>query len=626
MAVFRHSAESLVQLVSESVAERVLSDVIADYLRSTQGINPGKGERKSWDRSIPILARDLVEAGLGGVEMLIEYQLPLTSKRADVILAGRDRRTGADSYLIVELKQWSQAELYEDDTELVLVPGMGDRPKLHPVVQVRGYCEYLADFVGALEQHRNAVRGVVYLHNASDPDIHDLYDHVEDERTRLFSKTRRGQFVDYLKAQFAPEPGAAAADRLLSSAIRPSKQLLKVAAGEIKKRDQFVLLAEQRLAYEMVLHAVEKARAGNSKQVVIITGGPGSGKSVIALSLLGELSDRGYSALHATGSRSFTETMRRVVAKGSTRLKGMFKYFNNFMTAKSNELDVLICDEAHRIRETSENRFTKSAQRTGRPQLDELIAAARVPVFLLDEHQVVRPGEMGRVADITAYAESLGLAVHQVDLDAQFRCGGSRKYEEWVLRLLGLDGGAPEPWTGDDHFAVSLTESPYELEALLRSKLEAEFSARMTAGFCWPWSAPADDSLVADVRVGDWARPWNVKGDRAVGNAPASALWATADGGFEQVGCVYTAQGFEYDWNGVIFGPDLVYRDGKLVTVRSASKDPALMKKGVSDEQADQLIRNTYKVLLTRGMMGTALYSVDPATQEFLAGLLEQRA
>ncbi|WP_246365274.1 hypothetical protein [Nonomuraea rhodomycinica] len=160
MAVFRHSAESLVQLVSESVPERVLSDVIADYLRATQGINPGRSERKSWDRSIPILARDLVEAGLGGVEMLIEYQLPLTSKRADVILAGRDRRTGADSYLIVELKQWSQAELYEDDANMVLVSGMGNRPKLHPVLQVRGYCEYLADFAGALDQHQNAVRGV----------------------------------------------------------------------------------------------------------------------------------------------------------------------------------------------------------------------------------------------------------------------------------------------------------------------------------------------------------------------------------------------------------------------------------------------------------------------------------
>ncbi|MFF4772604.1 DUF2075 domain-containing protein [Microtetraspora fusca] len=602
----------------------MLSEVIAETLRSTHGINPGRSERRSWDRSLPVLARDLVDAGLGNVEMLVEYQLPLTSKRADVILAGVDRRGGGDAYVIVELKQWSQAELYEDDPELVLVSGLGACPKLHPVTQVRGYCDYLADFVSALEDRRDAVRGVAYLHNAGDPDIRDLYDKVEDERTRLFSKTRRGAFLDYLKAQFAPESGAGAADRLLSSRIRPSKQLLAVAAAEIKNRGQFVLLDQQRLAYEMVLHAVEKARVANSKEVVIVTGGPGSGKSVIALSLLGELAGRGYATHHATGSRSFTETMRRHVAKGSTRMKAMFKYFNNFMTATPNDLDVLICDEAHRIRETSANRFTKAAQRTGRPQLDELIAAARVPVFLLDEHQVVRPGETGSVADITAHAASLGLAVHRIDLDAQYRCGGSRVYEEWVLCLLGLDGRNPEPWKGDDHFDITPAESPYELEALLRGKLQDGYSARMTAGYCWRWSDPVEDALVTDVRIGEWSKPWNAKGDRSVGNAPASALWATMDGGFEQVGCVYTAQGFEYDWNGVIIGPDLVYRDGRLVTVRAASRDPALTKRSVTDEQADRLIRNTYKVLLTRGMVGTTIYSVDPDTQDFIAGLLER--
>ncbi|MBX6383123.1 MAG: DUF2075 domain-containing protein [Microbispora sp.] len=620
MAVVRHSAEGLLQLAS--VPERVLSEVIAEQLHHAYGINAGRSERRSWANSLPVLARDLVEAGLGGVEMLLEYQLPLTSKRADVVLAGVDRHTGDDVYVIVELKQWSRAELYEDDTSLVLVPGMGNTPKLHPVLQVRGYCDYLADFVGALEHRRHAVRGVAYLHNANDLDIHDLYNQVEDERTRLFSQSRRGKFIEYLRAQFAPEPGAAAADRLLASAIRPSKQLLKVAAAEIKHRGQFVLLDQQRLACEIVLHAVEKARAADSKEVVIVTGGPGSGKSVIALSLLDELARRGYPVQHATGSRSFTETMRRHVARGSTRTKALFKYFNNFMTARPNDLDVLICDEAHRIRETSANRFTKAAARTGRPQLDELISAARVPVFLLDEHQVVRPGETGTVADIKAYAQARGLAVQQVDLNAQFRCGGSRAYEEWVLRLLGLNGEDPQPWTGDPHFEVTLAESPYELEGLLRAKLGDGYSARMTAGFCWPWSDPDGDRLVPDVRIDDWSKPWNVKGDRAVGDAPPSALWATMPGGFEQVGCVYTAQGFEYDWNGVIFGPDLVYRDGRLVTLRAASKDPALLKKSVSDEQADRLIRNTYKVLLTRGMVGTALYSVDAKTQDFLSSLL----
>lgn len=165
-------------------------------------------------------------------------------------------------------------------------------------------------------------------------------------------------------------------------------------------------------------------------------------------------------------------------------MKNLFKYFNSFMKAERNGLDVLICDEAHRIRETSQNRYTPARLRNNRRQVDELIDAARVPVFLLDEHQVVRPGEMGTVAEIMSHAEARGFRVHEISLDEQFRCGGSRAYEEWVLRLLGLRAGGPVPWLGDDHFSVSAAECPQELEALLRSKLDKGYSARMTAGFC----------------------------------------------------------------------------------------------------------------------------------------------
>jgi hypothetical protein len=285
----------------------------------------------------------------------------------------------------------------------------------------------------------------------------------------------------------------------------------------------------------------------------------------------------------------------------------MFGYFNNFITAKPNEIDVLLCDEAHRIRETSANRFTRSADRTGRLQLDE--------------HQAVRPGETGTVHRIGEHASALGLAVQQIDLDAQFRFGGNEAYTEWVQRLLGLDKEefAPQPWSGYDNFTVTAAQSPHELESLLRAKLAEGLSARMTAGFCWAWSAPVGDTLVADVRIGDWARPWTVKGDRPIGDAPASALWAALPGGFDQVGTVYTAQGFEYDWNGVIFGPDLVYRGGRLVTVPAASKDPAM--KNIGRAQADRLIRNTYRVLLTRAMVGTVIYSTDPETQAYFTSL-----
>jgi hypothetical protein len=349
---------------------------------------------------------------------------------------------------------------------------------------------------------------------------------------------------------------------------------------------------------------------------------------VIALSLLGELSRQGRTVLHATGSRSFTSTLRRYAGTGSRRLQSLFKYFNSFVSADPDGLDVLICDEAHRIRATSANRWTRAADRTGRAQVDELLDAARVPVFLLDEHQVVKPGEMGTVLAIEAASRARGFRVHHVPLEDQFRCGGSASYERWVLSLLGLDGSTPQRWIGDDRFELAVAESPWELESILASKEHGGFRARISAGYCWRWSDPRpDDTLVPDVVIDDWARPWNVKGERRVGDAPASPFWATDPGGFGQVGCVYTAQGFEYDWSGVIIGPDLVARDGRLVTVRGANADPAFRnRKAVSDPEFDVHVRNIYKVLLTRGMVGTVIYAVDPDTRAFLAELIERTA
>ncbi|MGV9533956.1 DNA/RNA helicase domain-containing protein [Streptosporangium sandarakinum] len=621
-AAVRCPARELAALAS---ADRLaVGDLIAARVKTSYGAWPTTSAISSWSRGLATLARDLVEAELGDVEMLVEYQLPLTSERADVVLAGVDQRTGEDTYVIVELKSWSRAELYERNPALVLPSAGNGHPVLHPLLQVQGYCDYLVDFLDVVKHRPDAVHGVAYLHNAEDAGMDGLYALAEEDRFRLFSKSQRAAFLRHLRERFAPQSGMDAADRLVNSTTLPTKQLLKFAAEEIRSCEQFVLLGDQRLAYEIVMDAVGRTRATDSKEVVIVTGGPGSGKSLVALSLLGELSRQERAVLHATGSRSLTETLRRVPGKGSSRVKSLFKYFNSFMQADWNGLDVLICDEAHRIRETSQNRYTPARLRSDRRQIDELIDAARVPVFLLDERQVVRPGELGTVTEIREHAEARRFRVHEVSLNGQFRCGGSRAYEQWVLRLLGLngDGSDPAAWTSDDRFTVSLADSPYELESLLRDRHEKGYSARMTAGFCWPWSDPRkDDTLVPDVRIGDWSRPWSVKSDRAVGDAPPSVLWATQDGGFEQVGMVYTAQGFEYDWSGVIIGPDLVYRDGRMITVRAANRDPALTRR-VTDEQADRLIRNTYKVLLTRGVIGTVVYSVDPATQEFLAKLL----
>jgi uncharacterized protein len=622
LTLLRHSGAGFAALAMEGT----LPVRLAEQMRHHTGRRAAPSEMRAWERSLPVLAQDLLQAGLDRVEVLVEHHLPLTSKRADVVPAGFHPRTGRPSYVVIELKQWSAATPWDGDPELVLVDGFGGTPHLHPVAQVRGYCEYLVDFARTLAGDPEVVAGAAYLHNASQwSAIAGLEHYPQDTHGRLFAAATRSEFVQFLVDHLAPDiDGSAAGDALLMTAVAPSKQLLALAADEVQKREQFVLLAEQRLAASLVLHEVERARRADTKSVVIVTGGPGSGKSVIALSLLGELSRRGRTVLHATGSRSFTRTLRKVAGARAPRVQRMFKYFNQFMDAEDNSLDVLILDEAHRIRETSVDRYTPAAFRTGRPQIDELISAARVPVFLLDEHQVVRPGELGTVADITRFAASRGLPVHRVDLDAQFRCGGSEEYLRWVLRLLGLSPGGPDVWPGDPSFDVRLVDSPEEMEGLLESKLREGYGARMAAGYCWPWSDPRKDgSLVDDVRIGTWSRPWNLKGDRSVGGAPPAALWASDPAGFDQVGCVYTAQGFEYDWSGVILGPDLVWRDGGFVTRRQHNRDPDFKNTAkVSEEAFDRLVRNVYKVLLTRGMVGTAIYSTDAETRKVLRSLI----
>lgn len=589
----------------------------------------GAGEVQSWLRSLPPLLNELVESGLGGVEVLLEHKLPHSPKRVDAILCGVHPRTGEVSYVLVELKQWSKAELLAAD---VVSIATYSNPVLHPVAQVRGYCQYLVDSTPALaELPTQSVHGIAYLHNATSADIPSLMKYRPDRFGRMFTEDLKSEMVEHLRSTLDASGGRdqarEAADRFLRFTHGPSKPLLRLAAKEIQDREQFVLLDEQRVAYQLVEQAVVTARAQRTQTVVVVIGGPGSGKSVIALSLLGELSRQGRKVHHATGSSAFTNTMRKVAGSRNTRVQTMFKYFNNYVGAEPRELDVLICDEAHRVRENSVNRWTGKEKRAlARRQIEELIDVAWVPVFLLDENQIVRPGEMGSLEEINAAAVAAGCRIDVVRLDGQFRCGGSDTFDEWVRRLLGLDPLPPISWSRlsagtDDEFRVTTVATPAALEAWILSEREQHGgTARLAAGYCWRWSDPVDTPdgkrLVDDVSIDSWKRPWNAKPGKKVPDAPESYYWAFDDRGFGQVGCIYTAQGFEYDWSGVIFGPDFVRRGDSWEARREYSHDPAVKK--AEDVHFGALIRNTYKVLMTRGMAGTCVYSTDPETQAFL--------
>jgi DUF2075 family protein len=330
--------------------------------------------------------------------------------------------------------------------------------------------------------------------------------------------------------------------------------------------------------------------------------------------------------MHATGSKAFTENLRKKVG---ARASALFGYFNGFTGRDAERLDALVCDEAHRIREVSWNRFTKQSDRSDRAQVEELIGAAKVSVFFIDDRQIVRPGEVGSSELIRSAAAGQGIGVVERTLDAQFRCNGSDGYIQWVDNTLGLAKTPYVLWDAHDAFELDVVDTPEELEALIRARAGDGFTARLSAGFCWPWSKPlADGTLVADVVVDGWSMPWNAKPDagKLARGIPKSNYWADDPGGLEQVGCIYTAQGFEYDYAGVIWGRDLVYRPGKgWVGQPEYSKDTVVKRaaKAGTGQGFTTLVKNTYRVLLTRGLRGCAICFLDEPTRDFVLSRIE---
>ena len=412
--------------------------------------------------------------------------------------------------------------------------------------------------------------------------------------------------------------------RSATTAFKPHKRLLDHVARVIRNEPAFVLLDEQLVAYNAILDEVRGAGQNKQQVVFLVEGGPGTGKSVIALNLVAELAERGLSTLHLTGSKAFTENLRKIVGG---RAGALFKYFRDTATV-TEPLDVAILDEAHRIRTISTSRFTPAKARTGKAQIDDILDASRVTVFFIDDLQVVRPGEVGSTDLIRESAAKRGLEVRDFKLEAQFRANGSDSFIQWVDNTLELARTPQVLWSMDDEFDFRIVGNVRELERMIRARAGEGATARLVAGFCWPWSDPdAAGQLEPDVRVGDWSMPWNARDGvgRLGPGIPKSDFWASDKQGIDQVGCVYTAQGFEFDYVGVIFGPDLVYRpmDGGWVGQRDQSHD-RVVRRGVTEAEFTRYVKSTYRVLLTRGLRGCYVYFMDAPTRDFFLSRTER--
>lgn len=434
------------------------------------------------------------------------------------------------------------------------------------------------------------------------------------QRFPLFTSNDVSNLSDYLCGRLIKGGGLETLKRVEESRYRPCKKLMDHVGNVIKGKSEYILLDEQLVVYDKVFTCATKGFHDKQKTALLIHGGPGTGKSVIAINLMADLLLQGYNAHYATGSKAFTETLRKIIGnRGSVQ----FKYFNSYSDAQPNEIDVLIADESHRIRETSNNRFTPRIRRSNLPQIEELFRAGKVLVFFIDDKQIVRPNEIGSTSFIKRCAVKHNAKTYEYELEAQFRCNGSEAFVNWVNNTLGIQRTANVIWNMDEEFEFKIFSSPFDLVNAIREKAEQGFTARTATGFCWPWSEPKPDgTLVNDVKIGSFEMPWEKK--------TKFWEWATDKSGLDQIGTVYTSQGFEFDYMGVIFGNDLVYDpdNASWKGIRENSEDSVVKRGG---EQFVNYVKNTYRVLLTRGMKGCYIYFMDKNTENFFKSRIETR-
>lgn len=625
MRLYAGSASDFIHLN----AENKLVDLLREQFLKQFGYSPSHNEAMSWRNSLFRLSYVMERQNLQDQGVMVEYKLPLSAKRIDVVIYGRDEQQHKQA-VIVELKQWEKCEFTEYDSDYVLTwVGGGHRSVLHPSIQVGNYLYYLKENNSAFYQEQAPIQisACSYLHNyniSSDSTLQDLRFEEAIKRFPLYGAEDSSQLSAFIYSRVGAGEGMTILEEVEKSKLRPSKKLLNQVSGvikqklkgelqlfgQVKAKGDYILLDEQLIVYDTVMSLAKKA-TDKQKYAVIVKGGAGTGKSVVGLQLLADLTASNINAHYATGSKSFTETLRKILGKEANSL---LKYFMSYGDAEPNSIDVLLMDEAHRIRERTGYPFKS----TGRLQIEDLLRAARISVFFVDDFQAVRRGEIGQSIFIRQQAEKMGCTVYEYNLESQFRNGGSEKYSQWIEHTLHIRETATTEWKQEDNFEFQIMDSPHAVEQAIRDKVAEGYSGRMMAGFCWPWTkqADADGELHKDVVVGDYIRPWNAdektKGMRR--GIPKSQYWAYEDAGIDQVGCIYTAQGFEFDYAGVIFGTDLRYNPDTAEWEGFPENSHDSQVKG---PDFLQLVKNTYRVLLGRGMKACYVYFMDKETERY---------
>ncbi|MFH1226525.1 MAG: DNA/RNA helicase domain-containing protein [Planctomycetota bacterium] len=623
MLLYQNATKEFCNDVTENRILGILTDAASSF-----SFRPSYSEINSWQNSLSRV-RDLLElAKLDNNYIALEYEIPYNQNRIDCLLFGKDK-SNESNIVLIELKQWSKITPLEDDGNYVeTFTGNNTRRVAHPSQQVKGYHEHLINFVEEFEKPPPLILfSCSYCHNYTKDDNGGLFSCAYKticSEFPVFCKEDTLKLANQIKELLAKGDGFEIFNRFMQSNIKPSKKLLDNASKIIDNEPVFSLLGEQIVAKNLIWSKVNKATKLSQKHVIIVHGGPGTGKSVIAINILADAAKAKKKVFYGCKSKPFLGGLKYSVKKGSELL------FSNLLRfvpkkVKENEFDLLLIDEAHRIEKTSNNRYTKAEDRSDMPQVQQLIRCAKTTVFFIDDRQNVRSQETGNSDLIKKYAKELGAIIEEVELKTQFRCMGSNNYLEWIESVLGFKEER-KVLKKTEKFDFKIFDSPQKLyDFIYKKEFEKANSARVVAGYCWPWSDPnPDGSLVKDVQIGSFKMPWEARdGFRLAKGTPKWYEWAYKTKGVEQVGCIYTAQGFEFDYIGVIIGDDLVYDPAtdSLKADINANSDSTLKRDA---KNIDTYIRNIYRVLFSRGMKGCYVYFTNKATEKFFKSRMEQ--
>jgi len=621
MIIYRNTKGGFIS----DVRSNMISQIIEDSFFQHNLNHNNDAEYNSWANSLQFIRNVIDDPEISSeCAVAIEYQIPLTSKRVDFLIAGEDESNNRN-VIVIELKQWETSGQTSRPDVVTAFTGGCERAVTHPSYQAYSYAKTIENFNENVAAYHISLIPCAYLHNYKEQYRENIDCELYAEAISLapvFLQSDSQKLTDFIKTYVRKRDDEDLLMIIEDGRLRPAKALQDAVGSMLAGNKEFHLIDEQKVAYETIKKLVENSlreasKTGGkfNKYTVIVEGGPGTGKSVVAIQLLCDLIRKGYSANYVTKNAAPRNVYFELLRQEHYRLnyvRSLFRSSGSFVDAPLNGLDCLIADEAHRLQMKS-----GMYQNQGEAQIKEIIHASKVSVFFIDEDQIVTTSDVGSIELIKHYASEEGSKVicgNDINLVSQFRCNGSDGYLAFLNFLLDIRPSANSYF--DIDYDLRVFDDPNEMRDALREK-NSENKARMLAGYCYNW-VTKNDRQAFDINLGN--------GFKAQWNFSDTNIWAIEPDSFEQVGCIHTSQGLEFDYVGVIIGRDLIFRDGKVITDYRARATTDHSLKGIKSSHnyalADRIIRNTYKTLLSRGQKGCFIYCEDKALAEYIKHFL----